>query len=561
MTSKRLFGFFIISFFVLCVAAIGYNRTSAESRAKSDVTFTKDVAPIFYRNCVVCHRPNDLAPMSLLSYRDARPWAKSIREKVVTKQMPPWYADPHYGEFSNDRRLSQKEIDTVVAWVDQGANEGDAKDLPPAPQFVEGWHIGKPDAVLTMTEEHTVEATGPDDYLYFTIPTNFKEDRWIQAAEVRPGNKRVVHHVIVFVQTPEMVALMKAASQPGRSSSMMPQVFYRDGTLNRVRPDAPVIDDGCGNDNGGSAFGRRGDGPLSGAMLAGYAPGKDWDVWPEGLAKKIPAGSNIVLQMHYSKTTGSQEKDRTSVGLIFAKEPPKKMVITHAVANHYFRIPPSANNHEVTACHEFDKDVNLINYMPHMHVRGKDMKYEVVYPDGRHETLLSVPNYSFSWQQVYWLKKPLFIPKGSKFIVTAHFDNSAKNKYNPDSTKSIRFGDPTYDEMMIGWMDYVTDTPREKVVAKLRAQVLETYVGRYDVMPGVAITITREGEFLVAQAPGQPPVQLYPESETKFFLKVIQGDVTFVKNEKGEATEVILKLGGQTIRAKRAKAVASSAGS
>jgi hypothetical protein len=552
--------FLIISILLLVGLTVVAGQTRAESRTRKEVTFSKDVAPIFFNNCAVCHRPNDLAPMSLMTYKEARPWARSIKEKVVSREMPPWYADPHHGEFSNDRRLSQVEIDTIVAWIDQGAKEGNPKDLPLAPKFVEGWHIGKPDVVLTMTEEHTVEPTGPDDYLYFTVPTNFKEDMWVQAAEIKPGNKRVVHHVIAFIQTPEVAAAMKAANQPGRRVEMMPSVFYRDGTLNRVKPDAPVIDDGCNNSNGGSAFGRRGESPITGALLSGYAPGKDWDIWPEGLAKRIPAGSNIVLQMHYSKTTGKPEKDRSSIGLIFAKEPPKKMILTHAVANHFFKIPPGADNHEVTACYEFDRQVELVTYMPHMHVRGKDMKYEVVYPDGRKETLLWVPKYSFSWQQVYWLKKPVMIPKGTKFIVTAHFDNSTRNKYNPDPTKQVRFGDPTYDEMMIGWMDFAVDKPRARVVAQIDPAVYERYVGRYEIMPNMGVVITREGDKLLAQATGQVPVQLYPESETKFFLKVIEGEITFVTNDKGEATELLFTMNNQTMRARRVKSVASSAG-
>ncbi len=452
----------------LCLAGLGglltgYPSSLADTPRKA-VTFSKDVAPIFYKNCVVCHRPNDLAPMSLLTYRDARPWAKAIREKVLTREMPPWHADPRYGEFANDRRMTEQEINTIVAWVDQGAKEGDPKDLPPAPEFPEGWHIGNPDVVLTMAEEHTVEAEGPDDYLYFTIPTNFKEDRWIQAAEVRPGNRKVVHHVIAFIQTPEMIAAAARAGRGRRDSAA--SIFYRDGTLFRVRMDAPVYDDGCSRDNGGSAFGVGQDGGDNfGRLLTGYAPGKDWDVWPAGMAKKIPAGSNILLQMHYTKV-GTVEKDRTSIGLIFAKEPPRKTIITRGISNHYFLVPPGAENHEVTACATFDREITIIGYMPHMHLRGKDMKYEVLYPDGRRETLLSVPRYDFNWQQTYTLKEPKKLPAGSKLIVTAHFDNSAKNKYNPDPTKPVRWGDPTYDEMMIGWMSFtIEDEPVKPIVA------------------------------------------------------------------------------------------------
>src|SRR5262249_4067108 len=255
----------VICLSVLVVAAaccLSFSSGLADGPAKdapAAVTFTKDVAPILFNNCVECHRPNDVAPMSLLTYKDARPWARSIKEAVTTKQMPPWSADPHYGKFTNDRSLSQKDVDTIAAWVDQGAVEGNARDLPAAPAFVDGWVIGKPDAVLSMQETYTVQPNGPDEYIYFTIPTDFKEDKWVQAAEIRPGNKRIVHHVIAFVQPPEVIAMMKAAGGRGREIGGMGanSIFYQDGKLIRVKADAQVIDDGCANANGGSALGRR----------------------------------------------------------------------------------------------------------------------------------------------------------------------------------------------------------------------------------------------------------------------------------------------------------------
>jgi hypothetical protein len=237
-------------------------------------------------------------------------------------------------------------------------------------------------------------------------------------------------------------------------------IFYKQGSLSRVRMDAPVIDDGASAPNGGSLFTRRtGDDTGAGysALLASYAPGKGPDVYPASTAKRIPAGSAIVLQIHYSSFHGAIETaqtDRTIVGLVFAKQPPAKRVVTFTVPNHFFKIPPGAPNHRVTAAYTFDQEVQLIDYMPHMHLRGKDMKYEVVFPDGRRETLLWVPKFQFNWQTVYRLKNPLTLPRGSRIIVTAHFDNSVKNPHNPDPTKAVRWGDPTYDEMMIGWIDY-----------------------------------------------------------------------------------------------------------
>ena len=464
MTRKTLV-LAITVFAVGLVFALGTIHGNADSRSKKEVTFNKDVAPIFYKNCAECHRPNDIAPMSLLTFKEARPWARSIKEKVAMKEMPPWSPDPKYGEFSNEQRLTQQEIDTVVAWVDQGAKEGNPKDLPPQPAFANGgWQIGKPDVVFEMASEYTIEPDAPDNYINFFMPTNFKEDKWIQAAEIQPGNRKLVHHVIAFIQTPQMMARrMENGGRRTNSSSLM----YLDGTLRRVRMDAPVNDDGCGpTPSGGRRIG--GGEENEGALLAGYAPGKQVDVWPAGTAKKVPAGATIMFQMHYSAFRGGltkAEKDRTKIGLIFAKEPPDKIILTAAAANLTFKIPAGADNHEVTACQTLPADIQIMDYMPHMHLRGKDMKYEVIYPDGKRETLLWVPKFSFNWQAMYYLKKPITLPKGTKLVVTAHFDNSAKNKYNPDPTKDIRWGDPTYDEMMIGWADLLIPNPAKHETA------------------------------------------------------------------------------------------------
>jgi len=450
----------LAAFFSLSLYISAPIATSASSSTNlKNITFNKHVAPILFKNCASCHRPGDLAPMSLLSYKDARPWARSIKEKVATHQMPPWHADPHYGEFANDRRLSRNEIDTIVAWVDQGAKEGEPRDLPPAPPLNEGWHIGKPDAVLTMPEEITFDATGPDEYRYITIPTNFKQDVWVQAAEARPGNRKIVHHIIAFVTMPQPKGT-KSFFQPSQEQIKKMQeriIFYEDGRLMRTKPDMPVFDDGCATAEGGSGVFADGTGSDGGGnFLCGQSPGRDVDAWPAGLAKKIPAGANILLQIHYSRS-GSVEKDRSSIGLVFSKEPPDKSVNTQPVANFHFKIPPGAENHQASACYTFKNDVHILSLMPHMHVRGKDMSIKAFYPDGRSEVLLEVPNYSFSWQTNYYFKNPVAIPKGTKIMCIAHFDNSTNNKYNPDPTKAIRFGDPTYDEMLIGFVDYTVD--------------------------------------------------------------------------------------------------------
>jgi len=546
---KKIFSVLSAVTFIAAVS-IALSPVAGASGPPKAVTFTKDVAPILYQHCAECHRPNDMAPMSLLTYKAARPWARSIKEKVVARQMPPWHADPHYGQFANDRRLSEQEIDTIVAWVDQGAKEGASKDLPAAPAFPDGWKIGKPDVVLSMQEDYTLEANGSDEYINFVMPTSFKDDVWIRAAEIHPGNRKVVHHVIAFIQTPQFQAQWKTTQ--GKPSAR--SIFYQDGTLIRTKLEAPTYDDGCSAPDGGFARGSGQEG--LGFPLCFYTPGKDLDIFPDGMAKAIPAGSNIVIQVHYSKTTGKVEKDRTSVGLFFAKEPPQKVLTSFGVINHYFKIPAGADNHEVKGCYTFSRDVELFTLLPHMHVRGKDMKYDVIYPDGKRETVLFVPNYNFNWQTLYKLEKPLVLPKGTKMIVTAHYDNSEKNKYNPDPTKTVRFGDPTYDEMMVGYFDYVTNA-RPRNTAKIDLKLYDSYVGEYALGPA-SFTVSRDGDKLMFTAPGQPKIEAFPESETKFFFKIIDAQVTFLKDDKGAVTGLTFEINGRTLRATRVNRTASA---
>ncbi len=432
--------------------AISANAFLKEPTSNEIATFSRDVAPIIFNNCAECHRPGEAAPMSLLTYKDARPWAKSIREKVVNRQMPPWHADPRHGEFRNERRLTDAEIAKIVNWVENGAKEGDARDLPPTPKFVEGWGIGKPDLVVHMPEEFTLEASGPDEYQNFEIDPDFKEDRYVQAVEARPGNRKIVHHILAFIKPPadpNAPKLTKEEADKQRALQEKESIYYREGFLQRVKADLAVYNEGCELPNGGS--GRTRDTSKRHAMpplLAAYAPGRDVNAWEPGTARLIPAGSKITLQIHYSKATGKVEKDRSSVGLIFAKAPPSRLLMSEMIHNSYLQIKPGAENHRVTACWTTPKEFQLTALMPHMHVRGADMEVKVVYPDGRSAVLLNVPKYDFSWQHNYSLKQPLTIPKGTTFLITGHFDNSSKNKYNPDPSKAVRWGEPTYDEML-----------------------------------------------------------------------------------------------------------------
>lgn len=420
-------------------------------------TFSRDVAPILYRHCVSCHHPNDIAPMSLLTYKEARPWAASIKESVLTRKMPPWKADPHVGKWSNDPSLSAAEIATLKEWVDGGKLEGDPQDLPPAPVFAEGWRAGKPDAIVAIPK-FTLSAKGPDEYAYITVPSNFTEDRWVVSAELRPGNRKIVHHAHVFVVEEDKP---KTAAKPDPAQQYANWLRIKEGTLSFIRPDAPVIDDGCALDDNAVFPGtKKSD---LGSLISSYLPGRAPDVYPEGTARLIPAGSKLNFQIHYSRATGKTEFDETSVGLIFAKEPPKTIARRIDLSNHMFMIPANDPNHEVTECHTFQKDMYITSLTPHMHLRGKSMRIDVTYPDGRAQTLLNVPEYNFNWQITYRPVEPIFIPKGTRLKIIAHFDNSRNNSLNPDPAKPIRWGSASESEMMDGWIEYVDASPAKPV--------------------------------------------------------------------------------------------------
>ncbi|HEX4951292.1 MAG TPA: DUF3471 domain-containing protein [Blastocatellia bacterium] len=550
---KRSFTLILFSATLLGVFALAQMKSSA--KVGKPVTFSKDVAPILNAKCAECHRPGDSAPFSTLTYKDVRPWAKSIKEKVVNRTMPPWHADPHYGQFKNDRSLSQKEIDTIVAWVDQGAKEGNPKDLPPSPKFNDGWTIGTPDMIIKVPK-YTYKA-GNDEYQYFDVATNFTEDKYVQFAEARPGNRKIVHHIIAFIQPPGGNNLV-GLSDEERNKRMEVMLknpnspFYRDGFLMRLKPEQPVMDDGCDPNRRGGGGGDN--------ILTGYAPGHNADIFAPGTGRRVPAGSIIRFQMHYSnQTLGSNavEEDESMIGLIFAKEPPKHLVSTNSIGNILFKIPAGAENHKVTACRTVKRDTIVYALMPHMHLRGKSMKYEAFYPDGKSEVLLNVPKWDFAWQTNYLLKEPKRLPAGTRLMVTAYFDNSKNNKFNPDPTKDVRYGEPTYDEMMLGFMDSVTEFP---TVAQIDPKILDSYTGKYEVLPNVFAQVTRDGNSLVVNTM-MGKFTFLPQSETKFFQKNGDADLTFVKSGEGEISQAVIDgLMGRVIQAKRVKDAPTSAG-
>jgi hypothetical protein len=418
----------------------------ASSAHSNQVTFTKDVAPIFFKSCAECHRPGEAAPFSVMSYKDVRPWAKSIREKVISREMPPWHADPNHGEFANDPRLTQQEIDTILAWIDDGAKEGIASDLPPVPKFTEGWRIGQPDLVLPMPVEHTLPKTAADQYVNALLDPKLTEDSYVQAVEVLPENREIVHHAMLLSVPPGKTAWLEADA---------PIFETTEGGVKRLKADVPVHNDGCQLPEGGGTRG------LKTEVLTVYVPGRAPDHWTHPV--HIPAGSKIFLQMHYSNELqksgpdGSENRDRTKIGIRFAKgKAPEKITTTEVMANLFFKIPAGEERHKASACWTAREDnVELAALMPHMHLRGKSMEVMAIYPDCQSEVLLNVPKYEYRWQTNYRFKKPKPIPKGTTITITAIFDNSAKNKYNPDPTKDVRWDERTGGEMLACFLELI----------------------------------------------------------------------------------------------------------
>ena len=377
---------------------------SPKANPAKELTYAKHVAPIVQKRCQECHRPGEIGPFSLLEYPDAKKRSRRIREAILEERMPPWHADPRHGKFANDRRLTDDERETLLTWIDQGARRGDDKDLPPPLKFVEGWKIGEPDKVFAMAEDFKVPATGVLDYQRFTVDPGFAEDVWVQAAECRPGNRQVVHHILVYIL------------EPGRRDP-----YDRDGTA---------------------------------STLVGWAPGDMPAIYSEGTGRLLPAGSKLLFEVHYTPN-GTAQTDRSTVGVRFAKKPPANRVEMNILANMLLRIPPGASNHKGQLTYTFRKDALVLAFMPHMHLRGISARYDLTQPDGTTTTLLSVPDYDFGWQSAYRLEPPLLVPKGSKLTWTGHWDNSADNPRNPDPTKAVRWGLQTWDEMQNGWMELV----------------------------------------------------------------------------------------------------------
>jgi hypothetical protein len=414
----------------VCCALVGLNlcgvvaAEAAGAAEEQPVTFYKNVLPLLQKNCQSCHRPGEVAPMPLRTFEETRPYARAIKKAVLAKKMPPWFADETPGHFRNERRLTEAEIGTLVNWVDNGAMAGEPKDGPAPIAFVEGWNI-KPDVILEMPRAHEVPASGTIDYTYYVLPTHFDHDVWVRAVEIRPGNRAVVHHIIASVRP------------PGSQS------------LKRAKPGEPFL----------PSASEQKELPSTSEYLATYLPGleaQQFDAATPDTARLIPAGSDIVFEIHYV-TNGRAGSDRSKIGFTVVDHAPKYIYYEFTAGNNAIEIPPGEPHYESRASLIINQPARLVWLFPHMHLRGTDFRYTAVYPSGKSEILLNVPKYDFGWQVGYQEAQPILLPKGTRIDCVAHYDNSSNNKSNPNPGVTVRYGQQSWDEMMNGWFAVVVD--------------------------------------------------------------------------------------------------------
>jgi hypothetical protein len=387
------------------------------------VTFHKDVEPILQRSCQECHRPGEIAPMSFLTYDQVRPYAKAIKSDILQHKMPPWPADPHSVKFENDRSLTPEEVQTISAWVDSGAKEGDKSAAPAPRKFTDGWNISKPDLIVKMPIAYEVPAKGEIEYTYFVVPSGFTEDRWVQQVEVRPSDRTVVHHAVIYLREPG--SKWMADAKPG--------VPYIPPNLTPTGRFANLL--GASND-----------------LLTVYTPGMVPGIYKPGQAKQIKAGTDFVIQMHYT-VNGKPTKDQTSIGIVFAPGEPTERIVTTAAVNNRFTIPAGDGNFKAEAIIPVANEMTMLSLFPHMHLRGKGFQYDLIYPNGETKTLLRIDHWSLAWQLSYKLAEPIRLTPGMKVKATAWWDNSANNPSNPDPSKDVKWGDQSWEEMLVGFYD------------------------------------------------------------------------------------------------------------
>jgi hypothetical protein len=417
---------------VLCLAATLFAAAAEDKPQTSNApTFYRDVLPILQGHCQSCHRPDGIAPMPLVTYSETRPWAAAIQKATQSRAMPPWFADPHYGHFANDPSLTSQQIATIAGWASNQAPAGDTHDTPPQRHWAEGWSIPQPELVVKMPASVALPATGDVEYTYEIVPTGFTEDRWVQMSQVRPSSPQHVHHTVVYIRPPGSKWLQHApVGEPFTASSLKDEQDRRDVAWT----DADI--------------------------LLVYAPGSSPDNWPAAMAKFIPAGSDLVFQMHYT-TNGHAASDQTRLGMVFSKQAPPQRVLTLQLTNDRFVIPPGVDDFRVEVHGTLPNDCTLLSFLPHMHLRGKQFEYNIVQPDGTLETLLRV-KWSFYWQLSYRLAKPRFLKAGTELQAVAWFDNSRNNPHNPDPDAAVHWGDQTYDEMMVGFFNVAVPASVDK---------------------------------------------------------------------------------------------------
>jgi len=418
---------------LLGLTLIGCAMLAAQQRATPTKapTFYRDVLPLLQQRCQVCHRNGGIAPMAFETYKESRAYAGPIAEAVLSRRMPPWFAEKGVGHFANDPSLTDGEIALLAAWAAGKAPAGNSADAPPARKWADRWTIPAPDLEIRMTEPVTIPVSGDVDYTYEIVSTHFTEARWVQASEILPGLPEHVHHAVVYVRPPDSTWLRHApVGKPFTAATLSDPHDKKDAMW------------------------------TTSDILLTYAPGSTPDIWPVGMAKYVPAGSDLVFQMHYT-TNGKAGEDLTRIGLIFAKETPAKRVLTLQLTNDHFVIPPGAPDYRVEAHGTLPNDALLLNFFPHMHLRGKRFEYNIVRADKSVEPLLRV-NYHFHWQMSYRLAEPLALKAGTELQAVAWFDNSKENPHNPDPTAAVRWGEQTYDEMMVGFFDVAVNSRLDK---------------------------------------------------------------------------------------------------
>ncbi|HLH05435.1 MAG TPA: hypothetical protein VKX25_21885 [Bryobacteraceae bacterium] len=394
--------------------------------------FYRDVLPLLEQHCQSCHRSGEMASMAFETYAQTRPFARSIAEAAASRKMPPWFADSCCGHFANDPSLKPEEIATLEAWADANAPAGDPQDAPRPRHWTRGWNIAVPDRVFTMPVAKHLPASGDVPYQYVILPTGFQKDRWVSMSEIRPSNRMVVHHAVAYIRPPGSSWLRGApVGKPFSADDLATTQLRRDAMW------------------------------TTSDILLVYAPGSLPDSWPAGFAKLIPAGSDIVLQLHYT-THGHAAEDQTSIGLVFAKSAPQKRVLTLQLTNDSFVIPPEDPDYRVEVHGTLPNDALLLSFFPHMHLRGKSFEYNIVAPHGRIRTLLRIPHYDFYWQLSYRLAQPIPLRGGTVLQAVATFDNSRNNAHNPDPESEVRWGEQTWAEMMVGFFDVAVDPAIDK---------------------------------------------------------------------------------------------------